>query len=81
MSRSLHAACTRRSELTDTKDRKEADRAARVASGSLKNASTQELRADMYANADDTTRASLMAAAGQGQLKREADGLPSHSVR
>mmetsp|Transcript_7500 Transcript_7500/g.19530 ORF Transcript_7500/g.19530 Transcript_7500/m.19530 type:complete len:165 (+) Transcript_7500:103-597(+) len=59
------------SALDDEVDRKKADRAERVASGDLANASTQELLADMYANATDEERASLRAAAASGAQKRE----------
>lgn len=58
------------SDLTGAKDRKEAARKQRLdALGS--GASTQELLADMYAHADDATRASLVAAAHTGRDKRE----------
>ena len=59
------------SDLTDVKDLKEAARKKRVAT-SLKDASTQELLADMYANATDEERAGLMEAAATGQKKRES---------
>jgi len=61
------------SDLDDAKDKKKQARDERVQRGSLKNASTQELLADMYAEADDETRRSLMEAAFKGQQKREAD--------
>jgi hypothetical protein len=58
------------SDLTGAKDRKEAARKQRMdALGS--GASTKELLADMYAHADDATRASLVAAAHTGRDKRE----------
>ena len=58
------------SELTDAKDIKEAARKKRVAT-KLKDASTQELLADMYANATDEERVGLMEAAQTSQKKRE----------
>ena len=58
------------SDLTDAKDLQEAARKKRVG-GKLKDASTQELLADMYANATDEERAGLMEAAQTGQKKRE----------
>jgi hypothetical protein len=60
------------SALDDTEDKKKAQRDKRVKTGDLKGASTQELLADMYANADDETRKGLMEAAAKGQAKREA---------
>ena len=59
------------SGLTDELDLKEAARKKRMAT-SLKNASTQELLADMYANASDEERKGLREAAATGQKKREA---------
>ena len=58
------------SALDDTLDRRKADRDARLAHGDLKGASTQQLLADMYANASDEERASLLAAAAAGADKR-----------
>jgi hypothetical protein len=58
------------SDLTGDTDRKEAARKARMKEMG-KGASTQELLADMYAHADDATRASLMTAAQTGRDKRE----------
>jgi calcyclin binding protein len=60
------------SDLTDALDLKEAARKKRIGS-SLKDASTQELLADMYANASDEDRKGLMEAAMVGQKKREAE--------
>ena len=45
-------------------------RTPHVAHGDLKGASTQQLLADMYANASDEERASLLAAAAAGADKR-----------
>lgn len=61
------------SALDDDKDRKKKIRDQRVASGDLASASTQELLADMYANATDEERASLRQAAAEGAKKREAN--------
>jgi hypothetical protein len=58
------------SGLTDELDVKEAARKMRVATR-LKDASTQELLADMYANASDEERKGLREAAATGQKKRE----------
>ena len=58
------------SALDDAVDRKKADRDSRLAQGDLKGASTQQLLADMYANAGDEERASLLAAAAAGEDKR-----------
>ena len=58
------------SALTDDLDIKEAARKKRVAT-SLKDASTQELLADMYANATDEERRGLREAAATGQKRRE----------
>lgn len=57
------------SDLTDAVDLKEAARKKRLGT-SLKDASTQELLADMYANASDEDRKGLMEAAMVGQKKR-----------
>ncbi len=59
------------SDLTDAVDVKEAARKKRVATR-LKDASTQELLADMYAHASDEDRKGLMEAAAAGMKKREA---------
>ena len=59
------------SDLTDAVDVKEAARKKRVATR-LKDASTQELLADMYAHASDEDRKGLMEAAAEGMKKREA---------
>lgn len=61
------------SALDDEKDKKKAQRDQRVASGDLAAASTQELLADMYANATDEERASLRKAAAEGAKKRQAN--------
>jgi hypothetical protein len=58
------------SDLTDEKDKKEAARQRRL-NGTLKGAGTDELLRDMYQNADDETRASLMSAWHKGRDKRE----------
>lgn len=58
------------SDLTDSLDVKEAARKRRVAT-TLKDASTQELLADMYANASDEDRRGLLEAAAAGQKKRD----------
>jgi len=58
--------------LDDGVDRKAAARDARIKSGDLKDASTQQLLADMYAHGTDEERASLAAAAGEGEAKRRA---------
>ena len=59
------------SALDDAKDVKERERQARIDRGDLKEASTQQLLADMYANATDEERASLMESAHKGRDKRE----------
>ena len=59
------------SDLTDAKDKKEAARKKRIGT-TLKDASTQELLADMYSHATDEERAGLREAAMTGQKKREA---------
>ena len=59
------------SDLDGTSDLKNAARQRRIQSGDLKNATTQELLADMYANSTDEDRRKLMEASYQGQLKRE----------
>ena len=58
------------SGLTDELDIKENARKKRMAT-SLKDASTQELLADMYANATDEERRGLREAAATGQKRRE----------
>ena len=50
-----------------------AKRQQRVASGDLKDASTEELLADMYRSATDEDRRALLEATHKGQLKREAN--------
>lgn len=59
------------SGLDDTIDKKKQLRDKRVKSGDLAGASTQELLADMYANATDEERSSLLSAAAEGARKRE----------
>eukprot|EP00750_Incisomonas_marina_P022180 INCI4906.1.p1 GENE.INCI4906.1~~INCI4906.1.p1 ORF type:complete len:457 (-),score=127.85 INCI4906.1:157-1404(-) len=59
------------SDLTDTLDKKKALRERRIANGDLKGASTQELLADMFANASDEERKGLLEAAHKGRQKRE----------
>ena len=61
------------SDLTDDLDRKNAERAKRVADGDLKDASTNQLLADLYKTATDDERETLKAAALEGHLKRERD--------
>mmetsp|Transcript_21013 Transcript_21013/g.27246 ORF Transcript_21013/g.27246 Transcript_21013/m.27246 type:complete len:154 (-) Transcript_21013:98-559(-) len=64
------------SALDDEIDKKKEVRAKRVAEGDLKNASTQELLADMFANATDEERLELRKAAAQGAKVREGKGVP-----
>ena len=61
------------SALDDVEDKKKAERQIRIQDGDLKDASTQELLADMFKNANDQERADLIKAAGQGQSKRDAN--------
>ncbi|KAJ8601440.1 hypothetical protein CTAYLR_005931 [Chrysophaeum taylorii] len=67
------------SALDDEIDRKAQARAKRVEHGDLKDASTQELLADMYANATDEERASLRSAAATGAKKREENAKKNPS--
>jgi hypothetical protein len=59
------------SNIDDAADKKKAERDKRVKSGDLKDADTNSLLSDMYANATDEDRAGLMEAAHKGRLKRE----------
>ena len=59
------------SNLDDAADKKKAERDKRIKSGDLKDADTQQLLADMYANASDEDRRGLMEAAHKGRAKRE----------
>jgi hypothetical protein len=61
------------SDLTDEKDIKERQRQHRIQHGDLKNASTQELLADMYQSANDEDRAGLESAMRVNREKREED--------
>mmetsp|Transcript_8397 Transcript_8397/g.27506 ORF Transcript_8397/g.27506 Transcript_8397/m.27506 type:complete len:148 (-) Transcript_8397:104-547(-) len=63
------------SDLTDAKDRRDAERKERVANGDLKDASTRELLADLYKHSTDDERDMLKDAALEGQRKREKDLL------
>jgi len=56
--------------LDSAADEKRAERDQRIASGDLREASTQQLLADMYANATDEERVSLRGAAVTGAKKR-----------
>ena len=58
-------------ELERSDEAEERERQARIDRGDLKEASTQQLLADMYANATDEERASLMESAHKGRDKRE----------
>ncbi|KAJ1457731.1 hypothetical protein M885DRAFT_514776 [Pelagophyceae sp. CCMP2097] len=58
------------SALDSAADEKRAERDQRIASGDLREASTQQLLADMYANATDEERVSLRGAAVTGAKKR-----------
>jgi hypothetical protein len=61
------------SDITDTADKKKAERDKRIEKGDLKGADTNTLLADMFANASDEDRAGLLEAAHKGRQKREGD--------
>ncbi|CAJ1342065.1 unnamed protein product [Effrenium voratum] len=61
------------SDLTDEKDRYQRKREYRIQHGDLKGATTEELLADMYKNANDEDRAGLRDAMRVNREKREED--------
>mmetsp|Transcript_187 Transcript_187/g.762 ORF Transcript_187/g.762 Transcript_187/m.762 type:complete len:935 (-) Transcript_187:62-2866(-) len=64
------------SALDDSKERYNKDREFRLQHGDLKGASTEQLLADMYKNANDEERAGLRDAMRVNQEKRKADANP-----
>eukprot|EP00656_Telonema_subtile_P001492 TRINITY_DN10656_c0_g1_i4.p1 TRINITY_DN10656_c0_g1~~TRINITY_DN10656_c0_g1_i4.p1 ORF type:complete len:169 (-),score=56.26 TRINITY_DN10656_c0_g1_i4:134-640(-) len=58
--------------LDDTERKKKELREQRIQSGDLQGATTQQLLADMYENADEEGKASLKAAMAEGEKKRQA---------
>merc|ERR1712110_73630 len=66
-------SCATWSDLTDAKDRYQRKREYRIHHGDLKGATTEELLADMYQNANDEERAGLRDAMKVNREKREED--------
>jgi len=62
------------SDLTDDKDRYQKMREYRINHGDLKGATTEELLADMYQNANDEERSGLRDAMRVNRQKREEEG-------
>jgi len=66
------------SDLTDEKDRYKSKREYRIQHGDLKDASTEQLLADMYQNANDDERAGLRDAMRVNREKRAEEAARAH---